>query len=170
MQLGHGFHHAGSAPPLHAHLYCPIVLAGGRNHLLTFPGIVAARLFDVDVFARGARQNCRGTVPMIGRFAKKRVHFAVIQNSSEVRDCLWVLLAVTFQLCFRLVGTFGIDVADILDDHAGLFLQCIDDLHAPVQPHDPEGHLLAGQSIGLKQWSGSQSDGGSSRRSQKISA
>ena len=171
MQLGDGFDHAGRAPPLRSHLHRPVVLAGGRDHLLAFPGIVAAWLLDVDVLAGGAPQDRGGAVPVIGRLAEERVHFLVVQNLSEIRDRLRVLLAAVFQSRLPLIGPLGIDIADILDHHARLLLQRGGDLHAAVQPHDPDGHFLAGQCTGLgDQRSGPQGHDGPGGCSQELSA
>src|SRR6185436_16568881 len=54
MQFGDGFHHAGSTPPLHAHLDGPFMLPSRRDHLFPFPRIVATRFFNIDMLARGA--------------------------------------------------------------------------------------------------------------------
>ena len=73
------------------------MLARGGDHLLAFPGIVAARFLDVNVLAGGAGQNRGRRVPVIRRFAEQSVDLAVIENGSEIADRLRPLAVCTIK-------------------------------------------------------------------------
>ena len=163
---------AGRAPPLVAHLHHPLVLAGGRDQQLAFPGVVAARLLDVDVLAGGAGRGswpARASGCGASQTSASTSLSSRILRKSVIACGRWVPLFSSFALAC--VGPLGVDVADVLDDHAGLLFQRGDDLHAAVQAHDADGHLLAGQRIGLSEQrpgrQGGRGPGGCPRKSRR---
>ena len=101
------------ASALIAHLHLPLVLSGRLDEQLAFAGIVAARLFDVDVLARLARENADDRVPVVAGRDRDRVDLLVVEDVAKIADGFRHRDAVLANHCRRLLRPRLVDVADV---------------------------------------------------------
>ena len=71
---------------LGAVLHDALIAARGLDQQAAFAQIVRARLFDVHMLARGAGQNRRRSVPMIGRGHDHGVDRFVVEDAPQIFD------------------------------------------------------------------------------------
>ena len=107
---------------MRTHLDELAALALSLNEHSAFSRIVAARLFDIDVFAGLQGVDRHGRVPMIGRSYGDRIDFFDCENVAEVfvsrRHCAAFLLHGGGEL----IHDVGLDITDMRD--VGVLLIC----------------------------------------------
>ena len=86
----HGLPNGRVAPPLVAHLYPAVVLAGGRHDHVRLRHIVAAGLLHIDVLAGLHGEYGGRGVPEIRGRDGENVHLGILEDAPEVDDPLGI--------------------------------------------------------------------------------
>ena len=94
-QLSDGSHHIGPGAALVAHLQEFVVFGGCLHQHFPFIGIVATRLFQVNVFTRRYSQKGSRSMPVVGCRNNKQIQVFILQGLPEITFCNRF-----FTLCF----------------------------------------------------------------------
>jgi hypothetical protein len=122
LNFADGFGEQRRRAALRTHLNELAVLALSLDEHNAFSRIMAARLFDVDVFAGLQGVDGHRRVPMVGRSDSDRVDFFDCENVAEVfvsrRHCAALFLHGGGEL----IHDVGLDITDVRD--VGVLLVC----------------------------------------------